>query len=808
MQKIKITSFRMDHGENKGLTCSVPCSLYSVLLEHKLIKDPFFGENERELTALSETSVDFTSELEVPSSFIASHNQILRLHGVDTLATVYLNGHAVATTDNMHRTYDIDVKGRLHIGRNLLKISIASPLLEMRARQEAQPLTGDGNSSKGIAQLRKAYYMSGWDWAPKLPDMGIFRDVELIAYDHRIIDRIDVRQTHLEDEVNIDITLHTLGNDDMSRAVATLVSPGAKVYYCGLVDGKGTINVKNPNLWWPNGLGAQNLYKLSVNLYSGTELEDSRDIRIGLRTLELSREKDEYGEEFAFKVNGEKFFSMGANYVPEDSILPRLDRTRTKRLLTDCKTAGFNTVRVWGGAFYPYDYFYDLCDELGLVVWQDFMVACCNIRLNDGFLENFTAEFYDNFRRIAHHPSLGLVCGNNEMELAVMEWAGYDGEQVRRDYLKLYEDILPALSREVLPDTPYWPASPSSGGGFDAPNAEDRGDGHYWACWGGGMPFEDVRDRYFRFCSEFGFESLPSLKTVRAFATEEDMNLFSPVMEHHQRNKGGNLKMLTHGSLNYRQPLSFEDTVYMSQLVQADAIRYAVEHFRRHRGRCMGTTYWQLNDCWPVSSWSSIDYYGRWKALHYYARRFYSPTLVIAEESGTRVDFSFSNEQRRSFTGTLCYAIKDVNNRVIYSKEHGFFCEQMSSVDIISEDFAPIVQGREREVYLEYFVRGNDTVVSRGTLLFVKPKSFSFPKVSLSVKISGADTDFILEVSADCYARGVELDFTDADGVFDDNYFDITSDTPVRIAFKSRRPVSVELLRRTLTVKTVYSIGR
>ena len=808
MIKNKIVDFRMDYGEYIGLTCQAPCSLYSVLLEHKLIDDPFFGRNEKELASLCERGATFTADFEVTGAMLGMRNQLLRFYGLDTLCTVFLNDREIACTDNMHRTYDVDIKNCLHIGTNVLKLVFASPTREMEYRQTRSYLQGDPRSMNGIAQLRKSYCMFGWDWAPALPDMGIFRDVEIICFDRMIIDRLSVKQTHTEGSVKLDFKLETLGQDDMSRAVVTLVSPGAKVYYCGLADCVGSLIVTQPNLWWPSGLGAQNLYKLSVNLYSGTELEDTAQMNIGLRTLTLSTEDDLYGREFAFSVNGVKFFGMGANYVPEDSILARLSPERTRTLLTACKDANFNMIRVWGGGHYPPDYFYDICDELGLVVWQNFMVACCNIRLDDGFEENFLAEFRDNFRRIGHHPSLGLVCGNNEMELAITSRQGFDGYAVRRDYFRLYEELLPALCSEILPDTSYWPGSPSSGGNFNDSNSENYGDGHYWDCWGEGKPFEDARSRFFRFCSEFGFESIPALKTVRSFAEEQDLNLFSPVMESHRKNPGGNLKMITHGSREYLYPERFEDVIYTSQALQMNAIRYAVEHFRRHRGRCMGAIYWQLNDCWPVSSWSSIDYFGRWKALHYGARRFFSPVLAIAEGSGYRVEFSVSNEQRTTYSGTLFYEVRDNRNQLVHNGLSDFIAAPMSSIDILTEDFSGIVKGHETEYYLHYFVACGQTVSSQGTLTFVKPKEFKYEKPDYQIKINGTGTEFTLVISSSVYAGCVSLDFTDIDAVFEDNWFDITASTPVRLGFKTSRAVSVELLRRSLTVKSVYDIGR
>ena len=311
---------------------------------------------------------------------------------------------------------------------------------------------------------------------------------------------------------------------------------------------------------------------------------------------------------------------------------------RTRKLLEQCRACNFNAIRVWGGGYYPDDFFFDICDELGLVVWQDFMFACANYRLTEEFEENIKAEFRDVIRRIRHHASLGLWCGNNEMEMFQAQ-GEYEGTpRTRSDYIRMFEHILPEILRKEDPDTFYWPASPSSGGGFDEPNAPERGDVHYWDVWHGGLPFSDYRKRFFRYASEFGFQSFPCLKTVESFTLPEDRNIFSRVMEMHQRNEGANGKILQYLSQTFLYPASFDTLLYASQLLQAEAIRYGVEHWRRNRGRCMEAIYWQLNDIWPVASWSSIDYYGRWKALHYYAKRFFAPVMISCEETGETTD--------------------------------------------------------------------------------------------------------------------------------------------------------------------------
>ncbi len=390
------------------------------------------------------------------------------------------------------------------------------------------------------------------------------------------------------------------------------------------------------------------LYTVRAELLNGTRVLDSWEKRIGLRTMEIKRQKDSWGESFEMCVNGVSIFAMGADYIPEDNLLPRVTAERTRRLLEDCKLANYNAIRVWGGGYYPDDWFYDACDELGLVVWQDFMFACAIYELTEEFEENIRREVIDNVRRLRHHASLGLWCGNNEMEWQVDDDVYFATHKQKADYIRMYEYLIPKTLREHDPVTFYWPASPSSGGGFDEPNDPNRGDVHYWDVWHGDKPFTEYRKFFFRNASEFGFQSFPCLKTVESFTKPSDRNIFSYVMEKHQRNKSANGKIMNYMAQTFLYPTDFDTLLYASQLLQAEAVRYGVEHWRRNRGRCMGAIYWQVNDCWPVASWSSIDYYGRWKALHYMARRFYAPVLLSCEEEGTLTQTTCVNDQDKS----------------------------------------------------------------------------------------------------------------------------------------------------------------
>lgn len=521
-------------------------------------------------------------------------------------------------------------------------------------------------------------------------------------------------------------------------------------------------------------------------MYEGN-VEDTWKKRIGLRTMTMQRKKDQYGESFAHEVNGKAFFAMGADYIPEEHLLGRRCEEKTRRLLEDCRLANFNVIRVWGGGFYPDDWFFDICDELGLVVWQDFMFACSVYELTPEFEANIRKEFADNIKRLRHHASLGLWCGNNEMEMFVDERCWVTKASEVRDYLFMYERIIPEVLGEYDPETFYWPASPSSGGSFDNPNDPDRGDVHYWKVWHGNRPFSEYRKHFFRYASEFGFQALPSKKTIETFTDDpDDWNLFSYIMEKHQRNYGANGKIMNYMQQTYRYPGDFDTVIYASQLLQADAIRYGVEHFRRNRGRCMGAVYWQLNDCWPVISWSSIDYTGRWKALHYYAKRFFAPVMISCQEESWLTQEANMNRQHFQFEKSIHL---NVTNETLGDKEILVkWYVRNAAAEILREEQAMIQVPAQESVwlpkeelpeidvftqYVSFEAWENGKCISEGTVIFSYPKYFRYENPELSCKVEGNQ----ITVSSPVYAKSVEILNEQEDLVLSDNYFDLNGDS-------------------------------
>ncbi len=783
------------HRSLESVDMQIPGTVLSGLLAAGKIKDPFYRTNEDATRALFWKDYVFTRTFDVDEELLAQQHIVLVCEGLDTLAEISINGTFLAKTDNMHRTWKFQAKKLLHPGKNEIQIVFRSVLrfiedypYEAHKKINYIPC----GSMKGNQLLRKAHSMFGWDWGPQTIDAGIFRDIYLQGYSHARIEDIRIHQQHAKN-VSVQTSITLSESVPGQKLCVELSEDGAdkplQTKLCKTnADGVAAVDfvIENPKLWWPNDYGDQPLYIVRTTLLDedGTSLE-SITRRIGLRTLTISQEKDKWGNEFAFCVNGVKIFTRGGNYIPDDCLYTRITEKKLDYILESCRRAHFNCVRVWGGGYYPSDAFYDLCDEKGLIVWQDLMYACNVYDVTDAFAENCRQETYDNVRRLRHHASLGLWCGNNEIESAWDHWGDVQKETpyLRADYLRLFEEVLPKAVQEADGETFYWHSSPSSGGCFDNPDDANRGDTHYWDVWHGQKPFTDYRKYFFRFCSEFGFQSFPCAKTVNSFTLEDDRNIFARVMESHQKNDAANGKMLYYLSENLRYPKDLTHLLYASQVLQGMAIKYGVDHWRRNRGRCMGTLYWQINDDWPAPSWSSIDYFGRWKALHYMAQKFYAPHAVSMTLEDHRCHVYFSNESFETTEYSLTLSIRDLSGNVLETYETKGNSPAFSAIETAVVDICSW-EDQKDDIFLEAVIHTKDQKVLKDVETLVPYKYLNLKNPVISTEAEETNDAFILHISSDCFAPFVALDFDDADVIFSDNFFHLTDKTVQDIIVK------------------------
>lgn len=760
---------------------TVPGSVVSGLLDEGLIKDPYFGTNEYEVRDLLKEDYVFEKK------FVFNPNKEfcyeLVTEGIDTVADIYLNGRLLKSVNNMHIGYETDCTGFLKPGENYIKIYFHSPVEYVKQHVPApgKEITFvNMGVMEGSQYIRKAHSMFGWDWGIQLPDMGIWRDIYIRGYDKAIIRDVKISQEHLGSVVKLRAQTEITGKQDSDKEF--------KVYY-KIIDPDGNEAVfsdeyiiNNPKLWWPRGYGEQPLYVIQAVLAYKDIIVDTKTFNIGLRTLTVSRDEDEWGREFAFCVNGVKIFAKGANYIPEDAIYSRISREIIDKLIKAAVDAGFNCLRMWGGGYYPSDYFYDVCDKSGIILWQDFMFACNVYELDEAFAENIKQEVIYNAGRLKNHACLGLWCGNNELETAWQNWGGYreHSELLKKDYLEIFEKIIPDALRTVDDTTFYWPSSPSSGGGFKDTDSQDDGDVHYWDVWHGEKPFSEYEKFYFRFCSEFGFQSFPCEETVESYTGPDDRNPFSMVMESHQKNDAANGKILKYLSENFLYPKDMGSLIYVSQIMQGIAMKTGVEHWRRNRGRCMGALYWQLNDNWPVASWAGIDYYGRWKALHYMARRFYADILGTVKFDNKTATPVVQNETMKNAKLEVCLKLKDMNFNVLWSSEDKISVKPLSVESGKSVDIKKLMAGREKEVFLEAVFRQPDETQSKQVVMALPYKHMKLPKAHISYNASMQVTDgmnrLIIRLKSDAPAFFTEIKLKGITEPLSDNYFDITDE--------------------------------
>ena len=806
-------------GSKEWLPATVPGGVHTDLLALGRIPDPFVADNEKKVQWVAESDWEYRRSFTVEEALADEEHKTMVCDGLDTLAEVSLNGKLLGNTDNMFRRWAWEVSDLLKAGENELRILFRAPVTYIKARQAIKPLLGGGDIPGG-PHLRKAPCQWGWDWGPKLPPIGIWKDIRLEGYRRAKLEDVHIRQAHAGGKVTIsaEVEVNQWKPTDL-LVTMTVTSPDGHLQTVKAEPNQATDStlicnlraaISNPELWWPNGFGKQPLYKVEVSLESGKTVLDQRSYQVGLRTVELRREPDQWGESFTFVVNGVPIFIKGADWIPADSLPTRIGDAYMERLIGDAAAAHMNMLRVWGGGFYEEERFYDLCDRYGMLIWQDFIFACGIYPEEDDFAENVRIEAVENVRRLRHRASLALWCGNNEMEQGWVDWKWNDPDQpvvqsLKAGYDHMFHHLLPDVVAAEDPDRPYWPSSASSGIPFTNPNSQQRGDVHYWDVWHGRKPFTAYREQFPRFMSEFGFQALPPYQTVQTYAEPKDQNMTSYVMEHHQRSGSGNGLMVSQMTDTFRMPKDFQSLVYLSMVLQAEGIRYGVEHWRRNRERVSGTLIWQLNDCWPVASWSSIDYFGRWKALHYAARKFYVPILLTVEDRAEQMGMFVTNDTTKAWTGEVRWSLETLAGERLDQGIENVLAGALAATPIRSLDFSGQIRedNRRQVVFIAELWKGKK-FLARQLATFAPNKHLELVAPQIEMKVSVAGRQLTVQLKASCLARFVALELEGVDVVFSDNYFDLPAGQEVVTTCPLPTGWTLEQARKALRVRSLY----
>jgi beta-mannosidase len=773
--------------ESKWYPATVPGTVHTDLFKNNLIPDPFFGDNEKQLQWIENEDWEYKTMFFVSNKELANPHIELECDGLDTYATVYLNDSIILRADNMFRSWNKEIKPYLKAGKNELRIVFESAVKKGKETAAKLPYTLPGDEK---VFTRKAQYQYGWDFGPRFVTCGIWKNISLHFWDKvKILDVSCTQKTltdslaHLSFTVLMDVAVpgiyeSAISSPDITKGSEEIDFPRRN---CLLEKGIHELTIdctiKNPKRWWSNGLGEANLYHFKVALCrkSGTAF-DEKEITIGLRTIELVQEKDKAGSSFYFKLNGVPVFMKGANYIPADNFLPRISPESYKTLIKEAKEAHMNMLRVWGGGVYADDEFYNECDRNGILVWQDLMFACAMYPGDTAFIENVTREVKDNATRLKHHPCIALWCGNNEIDEGWKNWgwqkqyhySAKDSAEIWNNYTNLFHKVIPQTLRSSSENIIYWPSSPSIGWGRK--ESLLQGDAHYWGVWWGMEPFDMYEKKVGRFMSEYGFQSIPDLSTLKTIATPQDLNLSSDAMKNHQKHATGYETIKTYMARDYTVPENFEDFIYVSQLTQALGMKMAIEAHRRAKPYCMGTLYWQLNDCWPGTTWSSLDYYNKPKALYYEVKRAFNDVIISFEQKNDSLYVYVVSDKQQDLSGNLSVQLMDMAGKDLLEETKQITVKTNGSsikLRYALKQFLNETPAGNCVFHVEF--KSDFSSIASANYFFVKPKELLLSKPSFSTKIDVKTG--LLEISSSVFAKDVWIDSNQLE--LSDNFFDL-----------------------------------
>lgn len=794
---------------------TVPGVVHMDLLQNKIIEDPFFRLNERGLQWIDKEDWVYETCFTLAADMMRKENMELVFEGLDTYADVYLNDECILKADNMFRRWSIPVRQYIREENNILKVYFHSPVKMDVPKWDAlpyqYPASNDQSENGGLFNkkisifARKAGYHYGWDWGPRLVTSGIWRPVYIRAWSDLRINDVFIEQkevgagraviaghVELDADKDMDGVLVTITDEATGRVLGER--------QVDLKRGTNQVNVDfvlhKPKLWWSNGLGEPFLYRFRTDIIAGGDLLDSKTERVGIRSLKVVHQPDKDGHTFYIELNGRPVFAKGANYIPSDNFLPRVTPENYKRTILDAAGVNMNMLRVWGGGIYENDVFYDLCDEYGIMIWQDFMFACSMYPAEGALLDNIHQEAVDNVKRLRNHACIALWCGNNECQDAWLGW-GWMREIERQNkeyadkiwaqYRQQYHVTLPGVVREYAPGTFYWPSSPFAFEGKMSGTTD--GDRHYWSVWHGKAPISDYDSEKSRFFSEYGFQSFPEFESVKRYAPyPEDWDIRSEVMMSHQRGGDHANGLIETYLLNeYKKPRDFRAFLYMNHVLQGDAIKTAIESHRRQMPYNMGTLFWQHNDCWPVASWASRDYYGRWKAQHYYVRKAYDDILISPVVEGDDLKVYAVSDRLENTSGRLQLQVCQFDGTVVHHWDKSVGISGNDSRVCFSAPLAKLLEGADRgTVYVRVDYTDKSGRVYHNNYCLGKQKDMDYPKVDLQTEVRSIEGGYEVTVSADKFARAVCLSVADNESVYSDNYFDVQPKSSVQVQVKTR----------------------
>lgn len=817
---------------------TVPGTVQTDLLENKLIPDPYYGAHEESLQWIGKSTWEYRRSFNVSPDQLQHAHVELVFDGLDTLATVYLNDQKILSVDNEFRAWRLPVKEQLRPGSNTLRIVFESPLTKIEPTiaklpyhllgGATGPLESEHDANPTVEPyVRKAPYNFGWDWGPRYVTAGIWRSVHLELWDKASIDDVFVEQPDVTATVaNLLVHVKVQADSDavgtLSLGYGPLGSAGTSQsqpisLHAGENEVALPVRIEHPKLWWPNGYGAQDRYQFETQVSVSGRAEDKRAVKTGLRRLELRRADDQWGRSFEFVVNGVPVFAKGANVIPFDSFPPRVTESDYRKVMEAAREANMNMVRDWGGGYYETDAYYDLCDELGIMIWQEFMFAGGLYPGDRSFTDNVRAEAIEQVKRLRNHPSIAIFCGNNEAETGWYGWEGQQNlkksltpeqrDQVWGDYQRLFKGLLPEVVAKYAPETAYWPSSPSNN--YEAPEGNvNYGDDHYWAVWHGDAPFSLYDQQYPRFMTEYGYQSFPELRTVESFATDSDMRIDSPVMLAHQKNHSGNAIIATALKKYYGQPKDFPSFLYASQVQQAEAIKISAEHLRRNMPRVMGSLYWQLNDCWPVASWASLDYYARWKALHYYAKRFYAPVLLSPHEENGALAVYVVSDRTEALKASLRMQLVDFNGKILWQKQQDVTTAPLKSAIAFQVPLAELLGSADKDsiAFRAELVGADGQRIAENDHFFEEfPRNLKLEPAALKASIFEVGGHKVLRVRGKTYAPDVYASFGNLDVHAEDNYFNLLAGESREVVLDTNASVAdLEKQLRVISLKDAF----